>query len=54
MTGAIPNQGKDLTIILIDGNIVFTESEKIYVTLHLTMDITFDGDFSLSLFTTPV
>jgi hypothetical protein len=51
MTCAVVNQKTDFTITLTDQNIDFTEFKKSYITLHITMDITFDGGFPLSLFT---
>jgi hypothetical protein len=54
MTGAVDNQGYDFTIILTDANMDFTEFQKSYITLHITMDIIFDGGFPLSLLTTQV
>jgi hypothetical protein len=54
ITGAVTNQKQDFTITLTDQNMDFREFKKSYITLHLTMDITFDGDFPLSMFTTTV
>jgi hypothetical protein len=52
ITGAVNNQGQDFTIVLTDQNMDVTELRKPYITLYLTMDITFDYGFPLSLFTT--
>jgi hypothetical protein len=51
MTGAVVNQGTDFTITLTDQNMDFTEFQKSYTTLHLTMDLTFEGGFPLTNFT---
>jgi hypothetical protein len=54
MTGAVVNQGTDFTITLTDQNMDFTEFQKSYITLHFTMDLTFENGFPLSLFTKTV
>jgi hypothetical protein len=51
MTGAVVNQGTDFTITLTDQNMDFTEFQKSYITLHLTMDLTFEDGFPLTAFT---
>jgi hypothetical protein len=52
MTGAVVNQGMDFTITLTDQNMDFTEFQKSYITLHLTMDLIFEDGFPLTAFTT--
>jgi hypothetical protein len=54
MTGAVVNQGTDFSITLTDQNMDFNEFQKSYITLHITMDLTFDGGFPLSQFTKTV
>jgi hypothetical protein len=54
MTGPVVNKGQDFTITFTDQNMDFTEFQKSYITLHLTMNLTFDNAFQLSSFTTRV
>jgi hypothetical protein len=47
----VVNQGTDFTITLTGQNMDFTEFQKSYITLHITLDLTFENGFPLTLFT---